>query len=336
MSQVRLTDVVVPEVFSAYMSKNTVQQMALYQQGVMRTDSDLANKLAGGGRTFNVPFWKDLADDEADVASDDPDSHSTPGKLTSGTDIARRQVRTKSWSTMNLSAELAGDDPMMRIQSRVSAYWARQMDDVAIASVRGVFADNVANDSGDMVNDIATDTNSTPGAAELFSAEAVIDTAQTLGDAKRDLKLIVMHSVVHTRLAKNDLITFRPDSTGTQWHSYFMDWRVQVSDRVTTVTGTYRVTYHTYMFGADAIGWAEKDVAKPVSVDTDESAGDGMGSETLYTRRQFAIHPYGIKWTDNTVAGEFPTNAELRLAVNWDRVYAERKQIPIALLKTNG
>jgi hypothetical protein len=28
--------------------------------------------------------------------------------------------------------------------------------------------------------------------------------------------------------------------------------------------------------------------------------------------------------------------AELRLAANWDRVYPERKQIPLALLITNG
>lgn len=336
MSQVRIADVVVPEVFSAYMAKNTVQTMALYQQGVMRADDDMRRKLAGGGRTFNVPFWKDLDDEESDTASDDPDSYSTPDKLSSGTDVAARQIRTKSWSTMNLSAELAGDDPMARIQERINAYWGRQFDDISIASVRGVFADNSLNDAGDMINALATDAGGAPSATELFSAEAVMDTAQTLGDAKQVLKLIVMHSVVHTRLAKNDLIDFRPDSEGKQWHSYFMDWRVHVSDRCPAIAGSNRTTYHTYLFGANAIGWAESPVAKPVAVDTDEAAGDGMGSETIYTRRQVAIHPYGIKWTDTTVAGEFPSNAELRLAANWDRVYAERKQIPMALLTTNG
>lgn len=337
MSEVRLSDVVVPTMFDNYMRKNTVQMMALYQQGVMRNDADLAKKLAGGGRTFNVPFWKDLDDTESDTASDDPDSHSTPDKLTSGTDIARRQIRTKSWSTMNLAAELAGDDPMKRINERVAAYWSRQFDDVAISSVRGVFADNIANDSSDMVNSIATDGAGAATSAELFSAEAVLDTAQTLGDAKRDLKLIVMHSVVHNRLQKLDLIDFRPDSEQAgMYKEYYGEWRVHVSDRCPAVQGANRVTYHTYMFGADAIGWAEKPVAKPVEVDPDPSAGDGMGAETLYTRRQFCIHPYGIKWTDSTVAGEFPTFAELRLAANWDRVYAERKQVPIALLLTNG
>lgn len=333
----RLSDAVVPTVFSTYMSKNTMQKMAFYQSGVMRADSDLAAKLAGGGRTFNVPFWKDLDDTESDTASDDPDSHAVPSKLTSGTDIARRQFRTRGWSTANLTAELAGSDPMAHISSRVGDYWARQFDDIAIASVRGVFADNVANDSGDMVNDDSTDAVGAPAAGELFNAEGFMDAAQTMGDEKEQLSLIVMHSVVETRLAKNDLIDFIPDSKAEGgMRRMYQGKRVHVSDRTTKVVGTNRTRYHTYLFGPNALGWAESPPAKPVAVEEDESAGDGAGVETLWTRRQFAIHPYGIKWTDASVATEFPSNAELRLAVNWDRVYAERKQIPMALYITNG
>lgn len=336
MADTRLADAVVPEIFAGYMAKDTRQVQAFYQTGVLRPDGDLATKLGGGGRTFNVPFWKDLDDTESEVANDDPTDEGTPGKVSASTDIARRQLRTRGWSTMRLVAELAGDDPMARISARVGAYWGRQLDDVAISSVRGVFADNIANDSGDMVVDVSTDDAGTPTADNLFSAEAVMDAAQTMGDAKRDLKLIVMHSVVQTRLAKNDLITFRPDSEGKNWHEYFMDWRVHTSDRVPVITGTNQTMYHTYLFGADALGWAEVDPAVPVEVEPKPAIGNGMGGDILWTRRQFVIHPYGIKWTDSSVAGEFPTNAELALAANWDRVYVERKQIPMALLITNG
>lgn len=336
MATVRISDVIVPEVFNNYMAVNTRQTMAFHNSGVLRADGDLSAKLAGGGRTFNVPFWRDLDDTESNTASDDPDSHSSPLKVTAGKDVALRQVRTQSWSTMQLTSELAGADPMQRIQTRVGAYWGRQFDDIILATVRGVFADNIANDGGDMVNDISNDAVPPITAAELFSAEAILDTAQTLGDAKRDLKLIVMHSVVHSRLAKQQLITFRPDVDGKVWYEHFMDYRIHVSDNVTVIPGVNRVRYHTYLFGADALGWAEHDVAKPVETESLPSAGDGMGAEVLYTRRQFAVHPYGIKWTDTAVSGEFPTNAELALASNWDRVYPERKQIPMALLITNG
>lgn len=336
MATTRLSDAIVPEIFASYMEKDTVQKMAFHQTGVLRDDSDMRQKLAGGGTTFNVPFWKDLDDTESNPASDDPSSYATPLKLGSGKDVARRHIRTQAWSSAQLVNELAGDDPMARINNRVSAYWARQFDDMSISTVRGAIADNIANDSSDMVNSIATDSASAIADAERVSAEATMDAAQTLGDAKEDLRLMVMHSVINTRLAKQDLIDFRPDSTGKIMVPFYLDYRVVVSDRVPAVAGANRVTYHTYLFGADAIGFAESMVAKPVEVDPDPLAADGMGVDTLVTRRQIAVHPYGIKWTETNVAANFPTNAELQLAANWDRVYPERKQIPIAVLLTNG
>lgn len=333
---VRLSDAIVPDMFFGYMAKDTMQKMAFYSNGVMRDDADLGNKLSGAGTLFQVPFWKDLDDDEADVASDDPNSYATPGSLSSAKDIARRQIRTKAWSTADLVQELAGSDPMQRISSRAGDYWARQFDDYSIATVRGVVADNVANDSSDFVESIATDDAGAATAAELFSAEAVMDACQTMGDAKEALRLIVMHSVVSTRLDKLDLIDYRPDSEGKILIPYYMNKRVVVSDKVPAIPGTNRVTYHTYLFGEGFMGWAERPVAKPVDTDSDPLAADGMGTETLVTRRQFACHPYGVKWTENSVAGNFPSNAELRLATNWDRVYPERKQIPFAVLMTNG
>jgi hypothetical protein len=336
MATVRLSDAIEPTIFSQYSSVETMQKSAFYGSGALRSDADLASKLAGGGRTFNVPFWKDLDDSEPDAASDDPNSHAVPSKLTSGTDIARRIIWTKGWSTAHLVQELAGSDPMRRIAERVGAYWARRLDDAAIAVLRGVFADNIANDAGDMVEDISSDSAAAITSAERISPEAVMDAAQTMGDAKSALKLLVIHSEVGTRLAKNDLIDFIPDSNGKLTVPTYLGYRVYESDKVPAIAGTNRIRYWNFLIGMDALGWAESPVARPVSVEQDESAGDGMGVETLWTRRQFAMHPYGIKWTDTSVGGEFPTVAELRLAANWDRVYSERKQIPLALLITNG
>lgn len=331
----RISDVIVPEVFSSYMVKNTVQTMAFYQTGVLRPDADLSAKLAGGGRTFNIPFWRDLDDTESDTASDDPDSYATPSPVTTGKDIALRQIRTKGWTTSQLTSELAGSDPMARITSRVGDYWGRQFDSIAVASARGVFADNIANFGGDMVKDISVSSGVTT--ANQFSTETLMDAAQTMGDEKQQLKLVVMHSVVQTRLAKLDLIDFRPDSESKPWIPYFQGYRIHVSDRAPVISmggGVFK--YHTYLFGSDVFGWAEHAVEKPVETESKPSAGDGMGVESLWTRRQFGMHPYGIKWTDAVVAGEFPTNAELALAANWSRVYPERKQIPMALYITNG
>ena len=209
-------------------------------------------------------------------------------------------------------------------------------DDAAIATLRGVFADNITNDAGDMVEDISNDSASAITSAERISFEAVADAAQTMGDAKSALSLLVIHSEVETQLSKNDLIDYIPDSQGKLTVPTYAGKRVLVSDKVPAIAGTNRIRYWNFLVGANALGFAESPVAVPVEVEAEPSAADGMGTETLWTRRQFAMHPYGIKFTDASVGGEFPTVAELRLAANWDRVYPERKQIPLALLITNG
>src|SRR3990167_1876765 len=122
----RLSDIIVPEVYFAYMAKDTTDKTEIFKSGIFRSDAELAAKLAGGGRTMNVPFWNDLDNTEAGVASDDPALLSTAGKISASTDVCRRQIRTKSWSTMDLSGILAGADPMQRIMSRSAAYWDRQ------------------------------------------------------------------------------------------------------------------------------------------------------------------------------------------------------------------
>lgn len=336
MAVTRLVDVIVPEVFGPYMMKETAQKSAIFQSGMLRTDGSLASFLQGGGRTVNVPFWKDLDNTEAGVASDDPAVSATPGSIAASKDVAARQIRTRGWSTARLSGELAGSDPMKAIASRVSDYWARQFQLILVATLRGVYADNVANDAGDMVKDIGTDATGTATAAELISAEAILDAAQTMGDASDVLDTIVMHSVVYNRLAKQNLIDFIPDSEGRVRFPSYLGFRVIKDDGVGKTTGVNRTKYHTYLVGKDALAFTEVPVDVPVAVEREEAQGNGMGVDQLWTRRQFVMHPYGIKFTDASTAGEFPTNAELEAALNWDRVYVERKQVPIAYLLTNG
>ena len=56
MAVTRISDVIVPEVFASYMFKDTTERTKLFQSGAMRMDSELAARLAGGGRTINVPL----------------------------------------------------------------------------------------------------------------------------------------------------------------------------------------------------------------------------------------------------------------------------------------
>ena len=333
----RLSDAVIPAVFVPYMLKETMTKTAIFQSGILRQDAQLSSFLSGGGQTVNVPFWNDLADTStANISSDDPAVTAAPDKIVAATDIAIRNNRNKAWSDADLVSELAGDDPMKRISSRVSAWWAREFQRYLVSVLRGMIANNIAINASDMRVVIGTDAVGAAAAAEKVSANAILDAAQTMGDASDVLDTIIMHSVVYTNLAKQNLIDFIPDSEGKVRFPSYLGYQVVKDDGCPAVAGTNRIMYHTYLVGKNALAFAEVPPDVPVETFRYPAQGNGAGVEELWTRRQFVMHPYGIKWTSNTMAGRSPTDAELRTTSNWSRVYPERKQIPIACLQTNG
>jgi hypothetical protein len=336
MALVRLSDVIVPEVFFSYMTKDTTEKTNIFTSGIMAPDAELAAKLSGGGEIFQSPFWNDLDSTESSVVNDDTASTITPGKISASRDKARRQIRARAWSTADLAGVMAGSDPMQRILGRVTNYWDRQFQTTLVNTLTGVFADNAANDSSDMIQDISNDLSTTATAAELVSAEAIIDAAHTLGDNHTVINTIIMHSNVEKRLKKLNLIDFEKDSTGQMTIPTYLGYRVIVDDGVRKVVGSNRTKYWSYLCGPGVVRWAEVAVPTPVEVDRAPEQGNGMGVEILYTRRQFVMHPAGFAWQESSVAGEFPTNSELALAANWNRCYEQRKQIPLAALVTNG
>lgn len=154
MAQVQITDVVVPAEFTAYQVENSMVSTALYQSGVAIPNGEMAAQLQAGAQSFTVPFWSDIPDVEADISTDNAAVLSTPQKITAAAQVVRKSFLHASWSEMSLASELSGSEALLRIQSRVSAYWDRQWEKRLIASLMGVLYSNVANNGGDMVNDI--------------------------------------------------------------------------------------------------------------------------------------------------------------------------------------
>jgi hypothetical protein len=331
----RLSDVIVPEVFQPYMVQRALDMDAFVQSGVVVPDAQFGALASGQGSTFNLPFFNDL-DGESNVGSDDPDSYSTPDKITAGRDVAVKHVRNKSWSSMDLTAALLAEDPMRAVAELVAPFWVRDRQRVLISSLTGVLADNMANDGGDMVHDIGTDDAGAVTADELIGDDAVLTAAQTMGDMKNRLTAIAMHSVVHTRLQRlGALLSVFDPQTGDLRYTTYLGYRVIVDDTLPVESGTNRKTYTTYLFADGAVAHGEGQAKLPVETERAPGAGDGEGMEILHSRRHFLLHPRGIRWIGASMAKPAPSNAELALAANWDRVY-DRKAIRFAALKTNG
>ncbi len=349
MALVQISDVVVPEIFTPYVQQISEQKSRIVQSGVLAPNALLDEKLAGGGLTFNMPSWQDLADDVDNVSSDEQAdiqalsasggtpalpgafSDSLPQKLASSTEIAVRLSRNQSWSSADLSAALAGSDPMQSIASRVGNYWARRLQAAFVASWNGVIADNVANDAGDYVNDISG--GGFIDGVTNFSAEAFLDAAVTMGDSMEDLVAVMVHSVVFNRMQKNNLIDFIPDSRGEIQIPTFLGREVVVDDGVPRVGSVY----DSWLFGVNASALGRGTPVMPTEIAREAAAGNGGGQEVLHNRLEWSIHPAGHAYTgtapnggpDNTTGANMLNNAG-----SWDRVFPERKQIKFARLVT--
>lgn len=338
MAVTQIADVVVPSIFDPGVQQQTEAKTALIQSGVIVRDPAIDAKLAGGGLTFNVPSFRDLADDTDNVSSDDPTVFSTPNKIQTSTEISVRLSRNQSWSSMDLAADLSGTDPVAAILNRVSNYWARRLQAAAIATITGVFADNAAAPSGNDThtqNDMTVDISGSSYSAGVtdFSAEAMIDAAVTMGDSMGDITLVAVHSIVYARMLKNDLIDFLPDSQGSLTIPTFLGRRIIVDDNIPNASGVFQ----NWFFGAGAIRMGMGVPETPSETERVPDAGNGGGQDVLYSRVEWAIHPVGHAYVGTAPSGG-PSNAStsnnLANAGSWSRVFPERKQIKVARLIT--
>lgn len=329
----RITDLVVPEVFSPYVQIQTEEKSRLVQSGAVVSDATLAGLLSGGGITFNEPSFKDLDNDSENISTDDPNTSSSPNKIGTLTEVQVRLSRNNSWSSMDLASTLAGADPMTAIADRVAAYWTRRMQAAFIATMTGVFADNTANDSADYTHDVS-------GVAFVdgvtnFSAEAYLDAKVTMGDSMDALSMVMMHSIVYNRALKNNLIDFQPDSSNpaAAGIATFLGARVIVDDGITNTGGVF----HTWLFGPGAVRWGNGTAQVPTETYRAPAAGTGSGQDVLHSRVEWIIHPVGHAYV-GTPANGGPGNSaganNLAAAGSWNRVFPERKQIKIARLIT--
>lgn len=311
---VKISDVIVPEVFNPYVVQRTMELSAIFQSGIAQRTQEFDRLASQAAKTVNMPFWGDLTGED-EVLSDT--GALTPGKIQANQDEAVILRRGRAWGANDLAANLAGDDPMRAIADLVAAYWARRYQAALVSTLQGVFA---SSSMSALVHDISGQT----GEAAAISAKTTVDAAQKLGDAKTQLTAIVMHSATEAALAKQDLIEYVRPSTGSIEVPTFLGKRVIVDDGVPFDSGTG--TYTTYLFGPGAVAYGEGNPVGFVPTETDRDTL--AGEDYLINRRTFILHPRGVRFTSAQVAGVSPSNTELATADNWSRVY-EPKSIRI-------
>ncbi|WP_100406259.1 major capsid protein [Bacillus solitudinis] len=323
MAVTRVADVIIPEVFNQYVVNTIEEKSALVRSGIVAGVPNLT--VPNGGDTVNMPFWNDLDGDPQAIQSD---FTLQTQKINSGKDIARVFEFGQAWSSEDIAAELAGSDPMAAIGSRVAEYWTRAQQKMLLNMLDGVFADNLANDSGDLILNVADES----GTGENASGDVFIEGAQLLGDAKGKFTAIAMHSRVHSNLQKAQMVEYFPETDIDIGFGTYQGKTIIVDDGLPVIDGTTSgKKYTSYLFAGGAVGYVPGSPKTPTETDRNSLKAEDI----LINRQKFIMHPRGFKWAEGSVLGEMPTLAEMQAAANYDRVY-EKKKTRIVKLITNG
>lgn len=336
MATVQLADIVDVTVFRDLPAVDSPEKTAFFEAGAITRNGLLDELAMAAGKTAELPFWNDLdGSAEVNYSTDDPADVAVPKNVTQGEQISRKAMVNQGWSASDLASELAmGTKAMEHIRAKTDKYFMRQWQRRLIASSNGVLADNVANDSSDMVIDVASESIAGQTATTLFNRDSFTEAAYTMGDSASNLTSIAVHSSVMKQMVKNDDIVYIPDSMGQLTIPTYMGLRVIVDDGLTVTAGsTDGFKYTSVMYGEGAFGYGVGAPTTPVEVDREASQGNGGGIETLWLRNTWILHPFGFQNT-GTPAGDSYTLAEVAGATAWDRV-VERKNVPLAFLITN-
>ncbi len=304
---------------------------ALLSSGIVENNKEFDKLASQPAPTVNMPFFEDLnGESEQVIEGEDLEEN----KITSNKDVAVIFRRAKMWSATDLSAALAGKDPMKAIGELVARFWSRDLQKELIRVLNGIFG-TIPAVTGDTAKPEETrlasnllDISGKSGAAANWSGSAFIDAEQLLGDAKAQLTGIAMHSATEAELRKQNMIqTIRPSEDAS--FDVYQGKRVIVDDGCPVEKGVYT----TYLFGNGAVALGNGSPEGFVPTETDRAKRKGSGVDYLINRRTSILHPRGVAFTSENVAKtEGPSPEEMRDPSNWKPVY-EPKQIRIVAFK---
>lgn len=337
----KLADMQIPESWAAYTAQRSVEQDQFFQSGVISAVPNLASQLAGGGFLVNMPYFKPLADVDPQIPDDNKDIQLNT--IETGVSQARKYGMDQGWSATDLSAELAGSDPLTAISNSVSDYWRHVNEKILIKTLDGVYA------STSMRNKNQFDATSTSDAT--FSLANFNEARFQLGDRYRDLAVVAVHSDILKQLQNANIVDPKNGNVimvnGNQLPTQISapnpgdsikGVRIIVDDTLPVKNGKYT----SYLFATGAFGWSELPAEHAVETGRDVLRFHGV--DYLINRRRFILAPAGMSWNESAFQADamsnnnnkpvaFPGMDAIGTGKYWTRV-ADEKLIPFVKFTT--
>ena len=328
----KLSDVIVPEIFNAYVSNKTMELSALAKSGIITTSAEYGNLASTNGYFATIPFFQDLTGSSTAIVEG---ADLEAMKIKSSTVNAPILRRAAMWASTDLAAALSGKDPMKEIASKVAGFWERDLQKELISILNGIFGTYKPSEGTaktPLDSNIHDTTSATSGG---FSASGFLDAEQKLGDAKGQLTAIAMHSLTHADLLKKDLITFEKESSGRDVQTY-RGKRIIVDDGCPLIKNSSgKVTgATTFLFGEGAFAYGNGSPVGFIPTEIDRDKKKGSGVDYLINRKTYVLHPAGISFTgiSSVTNKEGITRTDLENAAYWEPKF-ENKQIKIVAYK---
>jgi hypothetical protein len=298
-----------PEVYQSFVDQEPTFSDNIVASGILASDPSMASTLDNGGTVGTTRFYNPLDPQNDAPLVRDGVNNNTPVTTEGGKQSYIRIDRMKAWKALQLTRELTGADPMAAVARTTGAYWRMYNQSLLLGAADAVLA-------------LTGLADHVTAATSGVTAGLVIDAQQkALGMFANKFGLYIMHSKVFAAYQKLGLIDYNkyvvtnvlerevtlPTINGLV---------VIVNDRGTVKTVETATTYHSYLFGQGSILTATPKVTTPDYTDYDPALGGG--TDVLYNNRSLILHPNGVSFLADKIAGETPTDAEFEASANWE------------------
>lgn len=300
--------------FTQYVTETS----AFYRSGILARDAQiqgLVDSTNGQGKGGYMQYMDEPNGDDEPLKEG---TALTEDKVTGGKDQYVIHRRGKAWAAWDLAGFITGAGDVVRaVQTVLGNYQIRMRQKMLFRTLKGVFASNLAKNSGDLVYDITGMEN---GILDEFS---ILDASALLGDRRGALTAVAMNSAAAVKLSKvsQKSQTFRPADQNPNRLASFNGLSIIEDDAIpyNPSTGVAEI----FLFGAGAV--SEVPVNPPFPNPRFEMYREELKGKTgIIARDNYIMHPRGIKWTGGYDFTDSPSNELVEAATSWERVFSKK------------
>ena len=351
------TKVFNPEVFKGYVdSLPNTKRNAMINSKAIRPRPDLAAAMRDqtGGNYITTTL-------SGRISGSKPQNYD--GKTTMTTSSLKtfkhsRVVvgRMNAWTEKDFSYDITGgQDFLEAVAQQVNEYWSEIDQDTLLHILKGIFAMSGGENAKFVTShtyDVTKVVNSEGKTGYVDATTFNSAMQQACGDNKSAFALVIMHSAVATDLENLKILTYLKytDAQGMEREIGLatLNGRLVLVDDAMPVekvsdghSGQIN-QYTSFLLGEGAFEYTDCGAKVPYEVDRDPKTNGGQ--DTLYSRQRKCFAPYGISFTQTSMADLSPTDTELETGTNWELVksvgssteYIDGKAIPIARVISFG